>query len=180
MESRGSYPRDYRRALKNTLTEKKLEELLQGSTPMFLFGPLMLPQVLKSVTDTEPGFDIAAHMTQASLLQHKLWIFEGVNIPVVMPSEELGQSVDGLLVFALNPEQRNWIYEFEAEITKEMTHVQVEVCMRDGNLRAVDAATFVWTGAMHGIVPAESRSWKIDTFLESEMYQNIAKNYDSS
>ncbi|EEP80061.1 predicted protein [Uncinocarpus reesii 1704] len=179
MENKVGYPRDYQRALNNVLSERRLEELLKGSTPVFLLGPLMLPRMLKSVTDAEPDFDIAANMTQASLLDYKLWIFEGADLPIVMPSKELGQSVDGVLVFALTSDQRNWLYQFEAESYKELAHVQVEICLRDGNLRNIDAATFVWKGEMDGIVAASSKSWKVDAFLESEWYKNAGRRYHS-
>lgn len=179
MESKSYYPLDYQRALKNTFSETHLESCLKGSVPIFVFGPLMLPQVLKSVTDTESTVDMVANMTQASLLGHKLWVFDGADSPVVRPSAELGQSVDGFVVFALTPEQRTWVHEFEVENSKTLAHVQIEICLSDGGLRNIDAATFVWTGAMDGLVAARSRSWKIDAFLESEVYRNIARKYDS-
>ncbi|TPX20855.1 hypothetical protein DIZ76_016752 [Coccidioides immitis] len=180
MEYKHTYPRDYQRALNNMLSAERLDELLKGPMPMFLFGQLMLPQVLQFVTDAPPGYDVAANMTQASLLGYKLSVFEGANLPVVLPSGELGESVDGLVIFSLTPEQRNWIYQFEAENSKLLTHVQVEICMDDGNLRSIDAATFVWKGPMAGIVETGSKSWKVDAFIESEWYQNIARKYDSS
>ncbi|KAI1918267.1 hypothetical protein LOZ53_001301 [Ophidiomyces ophidiicola] len=180
MENKSAHPQDYMRALKNMIKEDELEELLKVSTPIFLFGPLMLPQMLKSVTDAQPSLDIATSMTQACLPGYELWVFEGADIPVVRASGKLGQSVDGLVVFGLSAEQRNWIYEFEAENAKHLTPVSVEICTRDGVLRTIDAATFVWKGRMDGLVSTGAKSWKIDTFLQSELYQNATRKYSSS
>src|SRR5436190_1155101 len=81
--------------------------------PLFLFGALKLPSVLKYVIDVERDFNIVANMTQATLLAHELYLIEGTDIPVVTPTIEPNHTVDGVVIFGLEPEQRGWIHDFE-------------------------------------------------------------------
>ncbi|EEQ31107.1 hypothetical protein McanMca71_005719 [Microsporum canis] len=174
------YPREYRRALKNTLSQRQLHEYLTGSMPLFFFGPLMLPSFLKSMTNADSCMDQAIHMTQASLLCHKLYLFQGVNLPLVMPSTQTEDYVDGMLVFNLTPERRGWIHELEASNEIELRNVHVEIILDDGNLCTIDAGAFVWNGTTDtGIVPAPATQWRIDEFLLGPWYEKTTSGYDS-
>ncbi|KAF3483360.1 uncharacterized protein GIQ15_02684 [Arthroderma uncinatum] len=174
------YPREYRRALKNTLTQGQLEEYLKGSTPMFVVGPLMLPSFLKAMTEADCCMDQARYVTQASLLCHKLYLFEGINTPLVRASDRTDDYVDGMLVFSLSTQRRGWIHDLEASNEMELKNVQVEITLEDGNLCTIEAGAFVWTGAIHnGIIPAERKEWIVDEFLSSSWYGTITAEYGS-
>ncbi|KAK2748171.1 hypothetical protein FQN57_001296 [Myotisia sp. PD_48] len=172
------YLKEYRRALRNVLSHTQLSTYLKGSTPIFLFGLLSLPAMLKSLTDADNRMDQAINMTQASLLHHKLYIFEGSDIPLIMPSADSTADVRGLLVFNLSPERRGWIHDFEATNETELRNVQVEIVLDDGNLCIIEAGAFVWQrGLQAGIVKAESNQWMMDKFLKTGLYETATSGY---
>ncbi|EFR04716.1 hypothetical protein MGYG_07724 [Nannizzia gypsea CBS 118893] len=174
------YPREYRRALRNAVSQEQLTAYCKKTIPLFVFGPLMLPSFLKSMTDADAHLDQAQHMTQASLLGHKLYLFEGSELPLVMPSSDSGDYVDGMLVFNLSTERRGWIHELEASNEVELRNLRVEIVLEDGNLTALDAAAFVWTRREDiGIIPAPSTQWRIDEFLASPWYKKTTTGYES-
>lgn len=178
MESKSSYPADYRRALENVFTTKEIDNSLKSpgsSTPVFLFGFLKLPSVLRNIIDAGSDFDVVNKMVQASALDHRLYEIEGTDIPTIQPTSELGQSVDGFLVFGLSSEQRGKIYQFETGLARLDT-VRVEICQRDGGLRTLDAAAFVWADDPYGLIVSPSRSWKIDVFLKTHLYAQMVRS----
>jgi hypothetical protein len=178
MESKSSYPSDYRRALENAFTTEGVDNSLNrpgGLPPFFVFGVLMLPTVLKYVIDTGNDFDVVSKMVQATALDHRLYQMEDADLPAIQPTSELGQSVDGFLVFGLDPKQRGKVYEFESGLTKLDT-VQVEICQKDGGLRTLDAGAFVWAGEETGLKSSTSRSWKVDGFLKTDFYAYMVKS----
>lgn len=179
MESKSSYPADYRRALENVLTTEDVDKSLRspGATPpVFVFGALKLPSVLQYVIDAGSDFDVVSKMVQATALDHRLHYICELDIPVIQPASELGQSVDGFLVFGLNAEQRGRIHQFETGLTKLDT-VQVEICQWDGGLRTIDAAAFVWIEEEKtALADCTSRSWKIDEFLKTNLYAHMVKS----
>lgn len=182
MESKSSYPADYRRALENVFTTKEIDKSITRpglSTPVFVFGFLKLPTVLKNIIDAGSDFDVVNKMVQASALDHRLYQIFETDIPTIQPTSELGQSVDGFLVFGLSAEQRGMLYEFETGLTKLET-VQVEICQRDGGLRTLDAAAFVWADDPRGLVVSPSRSWKIDEFLKTHFYAEMVRSASRS
>ena len=178
MDSKSSYPSDYRRALDNAFTTEEVDKLLKrtgAGTPTFVFGPLMLPSVLTYIIDAAGELDVTKTMVQATLLDHRLSHVKGKDLPVIIPASKIGQSVDGFLLFGLRPEQRGMVHQFEYGLT-EMQNVRVEICHRDGGLRTLDAGAFVWKDNEEGLVAAPSRSWKIDGFLKTGFYTTMVKS----
>lgn len=180
LERMSPYPKEYLRALNNILTSENLAELLKKCPPLFLFDALKLPSVLKYVIDVEPDFPIVANMTQATLLAHELYLIEGTDIPVVTPTLENDRTVDGVVVFGLEPEQRGWIHDFEHGSCTKLAMVQVEICLDDGTLCTLDAGAFVWAGnEKDGLAKSEYKSWEIDTFLHTKLYKTMTRDRSS-
>lgn len=178
MESKPSYPSDYRRALGNVPTSEQVDKFLKrpgAPPPLFVFGFLKLPSVLKYVIDADNDFDVVGKMVQATALDHRLYYLDGLDIPTIQPTSEFGQGVDGFLVFGLDAEQRGKIHEFETGMSKLDT-VQVEICQRDGELRTFDAGAFVWTAEKVALTRSEYRSWKIDQFVQTEFYDRMVRS----
>ncbi|KAK2879410.1 hypothetical protein FQN49_000899 [Arthroderma sp. PD_2] len=174
------YPREYRRALQNSLNVRQLERYLERSVPIFVFGPLMLPSFLKAMTEADSCMDQARHMTQASLLRYELHLFEETNLPLAKATGRDSDYVDGMLVFNLTPQRRGWIHDLEASNETKLENVQVEVTLEDGTLCPIEAGAFVWTRPIHdGIVPAKTKEWRVDGFLMSPWYETTTVGYDS-
>ena len=193
MESKRSYPDDFREALTNKLTDVELEAM--PKPPLFVYNYLILPSVLdyilKPVNDEEPS-NLANSMTpsssliltQATLIDHKLYGFGGMEqnsemkehaLPVAAAENFTGAFIDGMLIFGLNPLQRGLVNEFEMDQGMQLQNVRVELCLDDGELRTMDAAAFVWTGEMSNMDPYDKPAWSVDAFLEGKIYQSIMR-----
>ena len=178
MESKWCYPRDLKLALKNTFSEEEVTRLIsrKGTSPRFVYDALMLPTVLKYYLDMDQTTNIDTYMTQATLFGYQLHRFNTSGTPVICPSSDSTAKVQGMLVFNLNEQQRNAIYEFEEGLLR-LVSVQVqirqEVMTGIDTLRIIDAGTFVWRGQALGLIPIHATSWKPDQFLQSPFYQHI-------
>lgn len=193
MEPKLSYPQDFQEALANKLTDAELG--LLPKPPLFVYNYLMLPSVLdyilKLADDEEPS-TLADSMTpssslvlsQATLLDHKLYRFGGTeyvsemkehDLPAAVPDNFSGASIDGILIFGLDPQQRGLINEFEMDHGMQLQNVRVDLRLEDGELRTMDAAAFVWTGEISAMDPYPKPSWPVDAFLEGKMYQRMMR-----
>ena len=185
MDYKPWYPSDYTQALNNILTEDQTTTLLTqpGISPRFVYDTLMLPTVLKYFTDMPQTTPITCNMTQATLFGYQLYRFSNPGTPVIAPSPDPQAAVEGLLIFGLNEQQRNAIYELEAGLMK-LVSVQVDIQQRvtdEGGLcsvRAVEAGAFCWADerAMEGLVPIEGVAWPLDDFLVGSFYEHIARS----
>ncbi|ODM19434.1 hypothetical protein SI65_04418 [Aspergillus cristatus] len=186
MEYKPWYPSDYTQALNNILTEDETTTLLNqpGASPRFVYDPLVLPTVLKYFTDMPQTTPIARNMTQATLFGYQLYHFSNPGMPVIAPSPDPQAAVEGLLVFGLNEQQRNAIYELEAGLMK-LVSVQVDIQQRVPgerqvcSVRAVEAGAFCWAdegGSLEGLVPIEGAAWSLDEFLVGSFYEHIARS----
>ncbi|PGH23782.1 hypothetical protein AJ80_02212 [Polytolypa hystricis UAMH7299] len=181
MENKPTYPGDYLQALDNLLSAAQLEQLTKRYPPIFLFGYLMLPAVLKSTSEAFKDLDIAKSMTQGTLIAHELYFLEGSDIPVVIPSSSDDVGVDGLLVFDLDAEQRGWLYQFESNPSIELRHVRTQTRLADGSLRSLDAGAFIFKeDKRQALTKSTSRSWNIDSFLSSQLYRTMTRGYEAS
>ncbi|PYI04370.1 hypothetical protein BO78DRAFT_173828 [Aspergillus sclerotiicarbonarius CBS 121057] len=182
MEKKSSYPRDYQQALDNKLTPEDVSKLLKkpGCAPRFVYGVLMLPTVLKHYLDTPQTESLAKQMTRATLQGHKLYQIGSDSTPVMLPSSNPQDTVEGMLIFGLDADQRNAIYEEESGLM-ELVNVQATITQVDGMLqrhvilsqRVVDAGAFVWVGSQEGLIPMDKNAWPVDGFLGSQFYENI-------
>lgn len=176
-----SYPLDFRRALENELDEVELDNYLKGTVaPIFVFGPLMSPSVLKSVTGMDPNTDVESRMIHGSLLGYKLGIFEDTNIPFVLEWQSVHHCVNGMLVFGLTREQKECVYEFEASNSVRQEVVKVEVVTRDFSLRIIDAGAFVWKNKTPFTgMRVNTGWWDIHKFFQEPWYKILKNGYES-
>ncbi|PWY87018.1 hypothetical protein BO94DRAFT_65091 [Aspergillus sclerotioniger CBS 115572] len=119
-------------------------------------------------------------MTPATLQGHKLYEIGPGSTPVMLPSSNPLDRVEGMLIFGLDADQRNAIYEKEGGLM-ELVNVQVDITQIDGLLlehvilsrRVVDAGAFVWVGCRDYLIPMDKSAWPVDGFLDSQFYENI-------
>ena len=160
------YPHDYTQALRNTPTEEEILTLLRKPA-RFVYGILKLPTVLKYYTDVALTVEIWRSMTQATLPGYKLYQFADGSPPVIAQSSDPQAAVEGMLIFDLDENQRNAIYELESGLL-ELVNVQVEICLKDcenvGSLRCVDAGAFAWLDSTSGLRDMGCSVWEVDEF----------------
>ncbi|KAJ9291319.1 hypothetical protein DTO021C3_1119 [Paecilomyces variotii] len=179
MEPKPWYPADYRRALGNILTVSEVDHFLSKAdcSPRFVYGPLMIPIVLKYHIHMGQQVDISKNMTQATLHGYRLCTFADSSPPVIIRSTDPRSVVQGMLIFNLDNEQRNLIYHFEAGLT-DLCSVEVDIWQWDDDytrsVRTVDGVgTFLWNSSTEDVTPLEKTSWSVDAFLDSAFYDHI-------
>ncbi|KAL1857747.1 hypothetical protein Plec18170_002971 [Paecilomyces lecythidis] len=179
MELKPWYPSDYRHALKNILTSSEVNHFLNKPDcgPRFVYGPLMLPTVLRYHIHMNQHIDISKTMTRATLHGYRLCKFADSSPPVIIRSTDPQSVVQGMLIFGLNNEQRNAIYDFEAGLM-DLCSVQVDIWQWDDeysrSVRTVDGVgAFQWNSSSEGLTPLEATSWSVDDFLESAFYDHV-------
>jgi Gamma-glutamyl cyclotransferase, AIG2-like len=182
-------PRDYELAKNNMLSEEEVDGFLQkpGSSTRFVYGALMLPTVLKYYIHMDQSMDITKNMTQATLFGYKLYCLtesgSSPRLPVIAPSSDPTASVEGMLIFDLNEDQRNAIYDFEAGLM-ELASVNVEICQRNSeNLRSLriiePVGAFVWQGPKEGLIPTQTHTWDISNLINTSFYDNIVRSQNA-
>ncbi|KAJ5650343.1 uncharacterized protein N7484_004066 [Penicillium longicatenatum] len=154
-----------------------------GSSPRFVYGALMLPTVLKYYINLEQSYKIHICMTQATLPGYQLYQFTGTRLPVLTPSSDPKDIVEGMLIFNFDEQQRNSLYEFESGLMC-LTSVQVEICQKDTDemhrLRTVDAGAFTWTKPTYGMTRISDSSWCVREFLQSPFYHHMFQSQNRS
>lgn len=186
MELKPWYPPDYRHALGNMLSSNEVDYFLSKADccPRFVYGPLMLPTVLKYYIHMDQDIDISRNMTQATLYGYRLCKFAESSPPAIVPSADPRSMVKGMLIFDLDKDQRNSIYDFEAGLT-DLCSVEVDIWQRDDeytrSVRTVEGVgTFLWKSSTDGLTPLEETSWSIDTFLDSTFYDHIRRSQSAA
>lgn len=143
----------------------------------------MLPTVLKYYINLEQCYEIHTSMTQATLPGYQLYQVAESTSPVLTPSLDPKDIVEGMLIFNLDEQQRNALYEFEAGLMC-LTNVQVEICQKDTNqmhhLRTLDAGAFTWTKSTQGMTKISDSSWCVREFLQSPFYQYMSQSQNRS
>ncbi|KAJ5295694.1 hypothetical protein N7508_010515 [Penicillium antarcticum] len=179
-----SYPEDFKKALKYTISDKDIDQFLKhGGSPRFVYGVLMLPTVLKYYIDEDQSKNIHKQMTQATLPGYQLYEFADSSAPVIAPSNNPKAKVKGMLIFNLSNEERNSIYEFESGLM-QLSSVQVDIIQKSylGNvheMRKIDAGAFVWDGSVHLLSPmiglrvTHGASWDVVPYLKGRFYRDI-------
>lgn len=188
MRCKPGYPEDFNDAIKRSpLIGDDLKELIKGSDkpPIFVYGHLMVPRVLKyfaNMRETEK-----VDMVHATLPLYKLYHFsenEEAGLPTIKESSSPSDVVEGMLVFGLTSEQRNFVKENELGRLEQMVFaaVQVQVSQMDKVSfydvkceKSVDAGTFVWNSKENGLTPMDSSFWPIDDFLKHRLYEGIVE-----
>lgn len=185
MEMKTWYPNDFKLALSNTISKEDVTIFHQqpGSSPRFVYGVLMLPTVLKYYTNIDQCCKIHTSMTQATLPGYQLYQFAESSSPLLTPSSNRKDLVEGMLIFNLDEQQRNALYEFEAGLMC-LTSVQVEICQKDTDqmhhLRTVDAGAFTWTKCTQGMTRISDSSWCVREFAQSQFYQHMSQSQNRS
>lgn len=143
----------------------------------------MLPTVLKYYINIDQCYEIHTSMTQATLPGYQLYQFADSSSPILSPSSDPKDIVEGMLIFNLDEQQRNALYEFEAGLMC-LTNVQVEICQKDADhmhhLHSVDAGAFTWTKSTQGMTRISDSSWCVREFLQSPFYQYMSQSQDRS
>jgi hypothetical protein len=183
MQWKEGYPLDFKEALK-TPSEAEISRLVSRSSqaPRFIYGALMLPTVLKYFVSL-PQY-VKVDMVPATLRGFKLYKIAEGGLPTIVRSKEETSEVEGMLIFGLDDEQRNSIFELESGggLT-EFTAVQVQIYQEDvvgryqvKDTRTVDAGTFIWSDHTTNMLTAVAAScWDLDDFLAGQFYENIVK-----
>ncbi|KAJ5371253.1 uncharacterized protein N7496_007345 [Penicillium cataractarum] len=176
-------PQDYDSARANIFTDSKVDTLIRqhGSSPRFVYGPLVLPTVLKYYTDSPKSYPMEKYMTKATLHGYELYQIAEKSVPVIARSANPDAIVKGMVVFNLGDSERNDISELEICL-KHLEAVQVEIeCMAGKKpKRFVDAGTFVWSGSVDGLIRMYSASWDPTSFVNSSFYRNIRLSVNRS
>jgi hypothetical protein len=195
---RPSHPRDFLDARRRKPSEEELTNLIGDSKypPLFVYGHLMLPTVLKYFVDLPQSANV--DMIFATLGGYKLYHFSGETnscrgLPTIRPSSSPYHHVEGMLIFGLTQEQRSMVSEVEGAPTGQtpLVDVQVRVSQLDTFARCqytsqklVDAGTFVWIKtdgwSLEGVEPMETSYWPIDEFLQGQLYENIVRYQNRS
>lgn len=184
-----SFPRDFKQALANTLTDREVDNFLKqpDNSPRFVYGALMLPTILKYYIDLDQVVRIERCMTQATLYAYQLYQYADGGMPVILPSKDPKATVEGMLVFGLNREQRNDIHEFESGLLR-LASVQVQICQKNHhnhrhNLRTIDAGTFEWnplwsphTDSGFGLQLIKSCKWDVESFLQTSLCRHMVES----
>ncbi|KKK18150.1 hypothetical protein P175DRAFT_0504976 [Aspergillus ochraceoroseus IBT 24754] len=176
-----TYPQDFKQALSQSFSKEEVTQLLAKSScpPRFIYGALMLPTVLKYFLELPQVANV--DMMPATLRGYELSLIAEKNLPVIAPSSDPQTLVEGMLVFGLNEQQRNRIYDVEGGLT-QLVYVRVMVRQRDTldlhnditEMRPVDAGTFAFNGpSKAGLIPVGDTYWAVDDFLGSAFYEQI-------
>jgi gamma-glutamylcyclotransferase (GGCT)/AIG2-like uncharacterized protein YtfP len=146
MEPESMYPGSFRLALSNKIHSKDVPLHLQGLyLPIFVYGSLMLPSVINSVLRLNDETAIAKRMIPAKLRKHKRYSVKFADYPAIIPTGNVDDSVDGMLVFGLDKEERDRLDKFESGLYR-LRKVGVELILSDGEAGTVEAETYVWGG----------------------------------
>ncbi|OOQ88443.1 hypothetical protein PEBR_12163 [Penicillium brasilianum] len=172
-------PQDYYTARANIFPDAKVDNLIRqhDSSPRFVYGPLILPTVLKYYTDSPKTYPMEKYMTKATLQGYELYQIGEKRLPVIAGSPSPNAVVKGMLVFNLEDSKRNDISELELGL-KHLEAVQGKIECTAGRkpTRFVDAGTFVWSGSVDGLIRMYSPSWDPTSFVNSAFYRNIQQS----
>ncbi|MCJ1363814.1 hypothetical protein MMC16_002923 [Acarospora aff. strigata] len=165
-------PQSFLRASDNRLTAEQIDAFLASSTrPSFFYGSLMFPKIVSDVTWRNDVDSIIKRMTPAVLPRHQRYVVSWADFPAVLPSDEPGDSVRGMLLFGLNEQENARIENYESGLYT-MEHAQVEVVLSDGNTRLVVADVFIWKNPRGELIEVQDRLWSIEGFVDGRFYDD--------
>ncbi|KAL4883479.1 hypothetical protein BJY04DRAFT_184733 [Aspergillus karnatakaensis] len=194
MQWSASYPRDLIDACMRKPSQEELDDLIRSSNypPLFVYGHMMLPTVLKYFADIPQSARV--DMFFATLGSYKLHHFSdevgnSPSLPTIRQSTSPFDHVEGMLVFGLTQKQRSIVSEIEGGQNGQAPLIKVQVVVSQldmfANLqvssqRLVDAGASVWIKSdrwsLEAVKPMETSHWPIDKFLESQLYTNIVQH----
>ncbi|KAI9718358.1 MAG: hypothetical protein M1812_004079 [Candelaria pacifica] len=163
-------PQAYIAALANRFTSDQVDAFISSSgKPNFVYGSLMFPSVIANVTGSRE-IDRASKMARAVLRGYQRYGVKNAHFPAVMASEDPKHSVEGIMVFDLDKEQRASLDRFESGLYTEES-VQIEITLRDGETRMIDGIVYIWGGGRDELHEVEESLWTVDDFIKSDSYQ---------
>ena len=163
-------PQSYTTALDNKFTSEQIDAFISASgKPNFVYGSLMFPSIIANVTKSREK-DISDAMTRALLLRHQRYAVKYAHYPAVMASEDPKHSVDGILVFGLDGDQRARLDAFESGLYTEET-VQLEVALKGGGTRVINGSAYIWGGERDELHDVEDSLWSVDGFVQSSSFR---------
>ncbi|KAJ5900684.1 uncharacterized protein N7473_004754 [Penicillium subrubescens] len=174
-------PRDYYTARTNIFSDTLVDSFVRehGTSPRFVYGPLVLPTVLKFSTGSSKTYPMEKYMTKAVLYGYELYQSGDKIIPVIARSRNPKAVVEGMLVFNLEESKRNAIFELESGLG-HLEVVQAEIGCKPSGKRFIDAAAFLRAGSLDGLIPIKSTFWDPTAFVNSSFYHNIEQSVHRS
>lgn len=179
MERKSHYPNEYQDALVHTFSTQRLETHRQNRTskPLFFYDQLMLPAVIRHVLNETAFYGLSRRMTRATLKGHCLYENDGGDLPVVLPSDDAADFVQGMLVFGFSAQEQNMIQEFKIGGTdKGLYRLEVgkiEFLDTDGALHTEDVGFYLWVGGNEGLIRANEKAWDPEKFLHTSIYRDM-------
>ncbi|OCK80498.1 hypothetical protein K432DRAFT_43126 [Lepidopterella palustris CBS 459.81] len=135
-------------ALNRRLTSKQINSLLAtGEIPVFLHGPLMFPWVIGRVLRCLDSPGITQRMTSAVLHSHIQYQIQHTYHPALLPSESMGNVVNGMVILGLRREE---VAEIDDYVGLDLHYKEVEeaeITLLDGKKRQLAVVVHIWTGA---------------------------------
>lgn len=148
----------------------------------FFYGTLMAPAVLHRVirNPNVPSSLLQNLTTRPALLhKHTRHRVRDADYPAVMPSDEHGACVRGVLVEGLSDADIWRLDVFEGE-DYERRRVRVKVLEDTGDEgekegEEVDAETYIWIA---GAEPLDPQEWDFDEFVREKMQRWVGEERD--
>ncbi|KAL4916613.1 hypothetical protein BDW62DRAFT_186008 [Aspergillus aurantiobrunneus] len=193
MRCEAHYPGDFKDALQRPLKAEELDELLKKPSPLpiFVYGHLILPTVLKYCADIPQTTKV--DMVLATLPGYKLYQFSedsDSGPPTIKPCPSA--VVEGMLVFGLTNKQRAGLYDVEGVLAKTAKYIDIQVQVSQIDMvrhfdvrsqKSVDAGAFEWgpfrpdrpDRPEYGLEPMGTSFWPIDEFIAGQLYETIVR-----
>jgi hypothetical protein len=130
-----------------------MTEILDGNKPLFAYGTLMFPAIMKSVMGRVPDFRPAA------IKGYRRLVVTREVFPGLIAQHESNDWIEGLIYFEITPREWERLLAFEDELYN-LERVNVQCCERD-----VEALAFIVPPGRRSLL--SEKSWDPDEFRES-------------
>ncbi|KAJ3526809.1 hypothetical protein NM208_g11009 [Fusarium decemcellulare] len=161
--SEDAYPPSIRRAATNLGIRSEVESLCRRDRPLFIGGPLIFPEVLRSTVSDPSLTKTISRMIPALLIAKARQRNE-----TPYPMKGRFSFIEGFLAFGLTREQKNSIAKFQGDLY-DMVPVQAGARLQGHQLCMVSAEMFAWIG--NEDEECIVGSWDAKQFMRSPAYQ---------
>ncbi|KAI9822540.1 MAG: hypothetical protein M1827_000259 [Pycnora praestabilis] len=171
-------PKSLNIAQQNRFTSGEVDQFFeqaQASRPSFVYGSLMFPSAINTITQEASLLSVAKSMTPAILTAYQRYAVDGASYPAILPSDHADASVNGFLIFGLTREGKAAIDNFEGGLY-DLTKVTVRVTLADGKTREIEAEAYVWRGYRDDLVEISQGEWTLEAFMGSSFYNWFSSN----
>lgn len=146
-----AFPDSWHLARSTRFTKEEVDEFLSsGSPPLFVYGPLQLPNILAQVlyggsATVAEEFMLASHMTQGALTHHQVYTLDHDIFPAMLDNGTDEDVAHGLLIFGLTERQRQRIDRYKGgRFSREERDVEIIIAGRES--RMIGAHAYIWRG----------------------------------